>query len=110
MGVSKELFCRLPQMRERVHLEIEKKRTDRILPQHARIHEPISLHGLRPSFFAFFPYPILASRLCQIGLLIWWIRPNHRSGVPERNASPTGLNKAASKPPDSLRRPGDPKR
>jgi hypothetical protein len=66
MGVSKESFCRLPQLWERVHLEIEKKRTDRILPPHARIHEPISLHGLRPSFFPFFPYPFLASRLCQI--------------------------------------------
>jgi hypothetical protein len=52
MGVSKESFCRLPQLWERVHLEIEKKRTDKILPPHARIHEPISLHGLRPSFFS----------------------------------------------------------
>jgi hypothetical protein len=57
MGVSKELLCRLPQLRERVHLEIEKKRTGRILPPHARIHEPILLHGLRPLFFPFFPYP-----------------------------------------------------
>ena len=72
MGVSKESFCRLPQLWERVRLEIAKKRTDRILPPHARIHEPISLHGLRPSFFPFFPYPFLASRLCQISLLIWY--------------------------------------
>ena len=54
MGVSKESFCRLPQLWERVRLEIAKKRTDRILPPHARIHEPISLHGLRPSFFSVF--------------------------------------------------------
>ena len=72
MVVSKESFCRLPQLWERVRLEIAKKRTDRILPPQARIHEPISLHGLRPSFFPFFPYPFLASRLCQISLLIWY--------------------------------------
>jgi hypothetical protein len=40
MVVSKESFCRLPQLWERVRLEIAKKRTDRILPPQARIHEP----------------------------------------------------------------------
>jgi hypothetical protein len=102
MGVSKESFCRLPQLWERVRFEIAKKRTDRILPPHPRIHEPISLHGLRPSFFPFFPYPFLASRLCQISLLIWWIRPvaTEQVGVslPRISSyafSETGLRKVA---------------
>jgi hypothetical protein len=69
-GVSKELFCGLPQLWERAHCEIEKKRTDRILTAYAPVQEPVSLLGLRFPLFPRSPLPFFAAPLCQTSLLI----------------------------------------
>jgi hypothetical protein len=84
MGVSKESFCRLPQLWERVRLESRRKGLTEFFLHTLVFTNPISLHGLRPSFFPFFPYPFLASRLCQISLLIWY--RSRRSTVSWKNS------------------------
>ena len=72
MGVSKELFCRLPQLRECVHLEIEKKRTDRTLPPHARIG------SYRHDFPGLKLIPIDTAKTRRYGQRVVFITPAHQ--------------------------------
>ena len=92
-GVSKELFCGLPQLWECAHCEIEKKRTDRILTEYAPVQEPVSLYGLRFTFFPRSPLPFFAAPLCQTSFLINGAGQRQRtSSVGERQAPAEARN------------------